>query len=66
MTQSVTAHRGHLRIRTGFQVILYEIPKGNLAMYYPEANPLIAMTDFDKKSGMPAFKTVSVRLRKCA
>lgn len=51
---------------TGFQVILYEIPKGNLAMYYPEANPLIAMTDFDKKSGMPAFKTVSVRLKKCA
>lgn len=49
---------------TGFQVILYDIPKGNVAMYYPEANPLMAMSDFDKQSGIPAFKTVYVKLVK--
>lgn len=47
---------------TGFQVIFYDIPVGNLAMYYPEANPLVAMSQFDEQSGMPAFKTIPVRL----
>ena len=37
------------------------IPPGNLAMYYPEANPLIPRR-IDPASGTPVFKSTAVRL----
>lgn len=37
------------------------LPPGNLAMYYPEANALIAR-QVDPRSGTPAFKSASARI----
>ena len=42
---------------------LVDIPPGNLAMYYPEANRLVPRR-VDPASGTPAFKSVAVRLRR--
>jgi anaerobic selenocysteine-containing dehydrogenase len=39
----------------------FDIPPGNAAMYYPEANVLVP-TDADPESHTPAFKAVAVTL----
>ena len=39
-----------------------ELPPGNVAMYYPEANVLIPRR-FDPESGTPVFKSTAVRIR---
>ena len=44
---------------------IVDIPPGNLAMYYPEANVLIPR-QIDTKSGTPAFKSITARLRPVA
>jgi anaerobic selenocysteine-containing dehydrogenase len=38
-----------------------DIPPGNLAMYYPEANAIVPRR-IDPESGTPAFKSVVARL----
>ena len=45
----------------GVQVKSYDIPKGNLMAYYPEANILIS-TERDLRSQTPAFKSVPVEI----
>jgi anaerobic selenocysteine-containing dehydrogenase len=42
-------------------VAISELPSGNLAMYYPEANVLVPRI-LDKQSRTPAFKSVSARV----
>jgi hypothetical protein len=37
------------------------LPRGNLAMYYPEANVLIPRR-FDPESGTPVFKSTVARI----
>lgn len=32
---------GRERCVTGFVVVIYQIPRGNIAAYYPETNPLV-------------------------
>ena len=36
---SAVCNDGRERVVRGFSVIFYEIPKGNIAAYYPETNP---------------------------
>lgn len=43
-------------------VAFAELPAGNVAMYYPEANVLVPRR-LDPRSKTPAFKSVAVRLR---
>ena len=43
--------------------VLVDIPPGNLAMYYPEANALIT-GDLDPDSKTPSFKRVAARLER--
>lgn len=43
------------------QVIAFELPRGNLLAYYPEANVLIG-AEHDARSKTPAFKSVAVRV----
>lgn len=45
-------------------VVARAIAKGSVAAYYPEANCLIALDDFDRQSGTPSYKSVSVELRR--
>ncbi|HEY1925890.1 MAG TPA: FdhF/YdeP family oxidoreductase [Caulobacteraceae bacterium] len=46
--------------------VAYDIPRGCVAAYYPEANGLIPLDLRDKESGTPSYKSAPVRLRKAA
>lgn len=45
-----------------FKLVPYRIPRGNLAAYYPEANPLVPLSNVGKDTGTPASKSIPVRL----
>ncbi|PZX51441.1 FdhF/YdeP family oxidoreductase [Algoriphagus chordae] len=47
-----------------FLVIPYHIPKGNLAAYFPETNPLIPIQEYADKSNTPISKSVRVNVEK--
>ncbi|GAN54065.1 FdhF/YdeP family oxidoreductase [Tanticharoenia sakaeratensis] len=46
----------------GLTVIDYPMPRGALAGYYPELNPLLPLGHFDEISGTPAAKSIPVRI----
>ncbi len=50
----------------GFTVIAYDIARGSVAAYYPEANCLIPLSYNDKTSGTPSYKSVPVRITRRA
>ncbi|WPR73851.1 FdhF/YdeP family oxidoreductase [Algoriphagus sp. NG3] len=45
-----------------FLVIPYAIPKGNLAAYFPETNPLIPIQEYAEKSNTPISKSIRVSI----
>ena len=51
---------GRERVVRGFSVIFYEIPRGNIAAYYPETNPLVAIESIGEGSFTPTSKSVPV------
>ncbi len=55
-------YNGKERIAKKFRVIPYDIPKGNLAGYFPEMNPLIPIDQFADQSQTPISKSVVVSL----
>lgn len=48
------------RIVTGFTLVPYDIPQGNVASYFPEANPLVALSSYGDYSFTPASKSIAV------
>ncbi|MFW1678698.1 FdhF/YdeP family oxidoreductase [Pontibacter sp. JAM-7] len=46
----------------GFRLIPYDIPRGNLAAYYPECNPLIPLASYGLQSLTPTAKSIAVEL----
>ncbi|WP_158784971.1 FdhF/YdeP family oxidoreductase [Pantoea sp. BAV 3049] len=46
----------------GFKLVPYNIPKGNLAAYYPETNPLVPLSSYGDVSGTPTSKSVPVKI----
>ncbi|MEM6370919.1 MAG: FdhF/YdeP family oxidoreductase [Myxococcota bacterium] len=46
----------------GFLVVPYDIPSGNVACYFPEANPLIPVGSFAEGSRTPTSKRVEVSI----
>lgn len=60
----ITSHfdDGERHVR-GFAVVPYEIPIDCAAAYFPEANPLIPLGSFAKRSGTPTSKCVIVSVR---
>jgi molybdopterin-dependent oxidoreductase alpha subunit len=48
----------------GFTAIAYNLPKGSIGAYYPEANVLVPLDYCDKESGTPSYKSVPVRIRR--
>ncbi len=44
----------------GFKLVYYDIPKGNLAAYYPETNPLVPLDSVGEKSYTPTSKSIAV------
>jgi len=51
----------HLQLN-GFIAVAYDIARGSVAAYYPEANCLVPLSYQDKQSGTPAYKSVPVRI----
>jgi len=52
------------RLAENFMVVVYPIPPGNTATYFPEANPLIPIHQVARGSNTPACKSVVIRLRR--
>jgi molybdopterin-dependent oxidoreductase alpha subunit len=50
------------RCVAGFRVVVYDIPPGCCAAYYPETNPLLALSHRDHRSNTPAAKSLPVRI----
>ena len=48
----------------GFTAIAYNLPKGSIGAYYPEANVLVPLDYCDKESGTPSYKSIPVRIRR--
>lgn len=55
---------GASREVSGLTVTPYDLPRGCLAGYFPELNPLIPLGHHEKLSKTPAAKGVPVRIRK--
>ena len=53
---------GITRRVNGFKLVPYNIPRGNLAAYYPETNPLVPLSSFGDGSGTPTSKSVPVKI----
>jgi len=50
----------------GITVIEYDIARGSVAAYYPEANVLAPLDYIDRESGTPSYKSIPVRLVRTA
>lgn len=57
---------GRARRADGFRLVAYDIPRGNLAAYYPETNPLVPLSAVSEGAGTPTSKSVPVVLTRHA
>lgn len=53
---------GHNRRIDGLEIVPFDLPSGTIVGYYPELNPLIALSHHDQASKTPASKAVPVRI----
>ncbi len=60
----ISNYEGQERNVSAFKVIPYDIPRGNLAAYFPEINPLVHIDSHDSSSKTPASKYIVVRIVK--
>ncbi|MAQ75150.1 MAG: hypothetical protein CL613_02310 [Aquimarina sp.] len=60
----ISQYDGTQRVAAKFLVIPYDIPRGNLAAYFPETNVLIPYDHYAEKSNTPISKSVIVKLQK--
>ncbi|MGV3770815.1 MAG: FdhF/YdeP family oxidoreductase [Sphingobium phenoxybenzoativorans] len=54
------------RVMQAVTAIVHPIARGSTAAYYPEANCLIPLDDYDAQSGTPAYKSIPVTIRRSA
>jgi anaerobic selenocysteine-containing dehydrogenase len=48
------------RVMRNLTAVAYNIARGSIATYYPEANVLVALDHYDVKSGTPSYKSTPV------
>lgn len=53
---------GQQRRADRFKLVAYDIPRGNLAAYYPETNPLVPLSSVALNAGTPTSKSIPVLL----
>lgn len=53
---------GQERRADGFKLVAYDIPRGNIAAYYPETNPLVPLSAVAAHAGTPTSKSIPVVL----
>lgn len=58
--------QGETRIAKRFIVVPYTIPRQCVATYFPEANVLVPINSYARKSKTPASKTVVIKIQKHA
>lgn len=54
------------RVSEGYQIVIYPIPYGCAAAYYPETNNLIPISSVALKSNTPAYKSVVISLHRAS
>jgi molybdopterin-dependent oxidoreductase alpha subunit len=59
-------HTQEPRVLRGFVAVAHDIARGAAAAYYPEANGLISLANFDARSGTPSYKSVPIVIRRSA
>ena len=59
-----SVYKGKERYANNFKVVEYDIAKGCVATYFPEANVLVPIESVAEKSNTPASKFVEVSLQK--
>jgi molybdopterin-dependent oxidoreductase alpha subunit len=64
MIHLTSEYDGKIRRANTFYAVPYDIPQGNLACYFPEANTLIPNNQFAKRSHTPISKSVKVRVER--
>ncbi len=52
-----------VRRAEAFKIVPYQIPKGNLAAYFPETNVLVPIDGFADKSNTPISKSIKVKIK---
>jgi anaerobic selenocysteine-containing dehydrogenase len=57
------ADDGVRRAVGGLQIVPFDLPRGSLAAYYPECNPLLPLWHHARESHVPAAKSIPVRVR---
>jgi molybdopterin-dependent oxidoreductase alpha subunit len=62
LTTVARDHETVPRFVEGFRVTQYDIPNGCAAGYFPECNPLIPLWHHAEGSGVPAAKSIPIRL----
>ena len=50
------------RFVSGFKAVPYQIPEGNMAAYYPETNPLVALDSYGDRSFTPTSKAIAISI----
>ncbi|RZK27399.1 MAG: hypothetical protein EOO57_22840, partial [Hymenobacter sp.] len=61
----ITSHfEGQTRTAEKFVIVPYNIPKGNVGAYFPEANVLVPLSSVVKKSNTPTSKYIVVTVAK--
>ena len=55
-----------IRHPEGFIVVAYDIARGSVAAYCPEANGIVPLSYHDAQSGTPSYKSVPVRITRRA
>lgn len=53
---------GTTRRADGFRLVAYDIPRGCLAAYYPETNPLVPLSSVADQARTPTSKSIPVML----
>jgi molybdopterin-dependent oxidoreductase alpha subunit len=57
---------GAARVARGFRIVPYNIPRGCIGAYFPEANALIPLGHHDLQAHTPGYKATPVRLSRSA
>jgi anaerobic selenocysteine-containing dehydrogenase len=54
----------NVRKVNNFKLVAYDIPEGNTAAYFPEANPLVPIDSVGDNSDTPTSKSVAIVVTK--
>ena len=60
----ISVFEGEKRQSSKWYLVEYDIPRGNIATYFPEANELIPLNSTANVSNTPTSKSVIVRIEK--